>query len=78
MPLAGAVLLLWRWVADDQRLQNVLEQRRGRCYEKIILFAMMVRLIADGLLQYAGQATKRTDHLGAGSPRTSGAACPFH
>jgi len=45
MPLAGAVLLLWRWVADDQRLQNVLEQRRGRCYEKIISFAMMVRLL---------------------------------
>ncbi len=54
MPLAEAVLLLWRWVADEQHLQGVFERWRGRCYQKIISFAVMARLIADALLQYAG------------------------
>jgi hypothetical protein len=54
MPLAEAVLLLWRWLAAEEHLQGVFERWRGRCYEKIISFALMVRLIADALLQYAG------------------------
>jgi hypothetical protein len=56
MPLAEAVLLLWRWLADEEHLKGVFERWRGRCYEKIISFALMVDLIADALLQYAGSA----------------------
>jgi hypothetical protein len=56
MPLAEAVLLLWRWVADEEHLQGVFERWRGRCYEKVISFTLMVHLIADALLHYAGSA----------------------
>jgi len=34
MPLAEAVLTVWRFVADEDRLQSVFERHRGRCYEQ--------------------------------------------
>jgi hypothetical protein len=58
MPLAEAVLLLWRWVADEAHLQNVFEQCRGRCYQRIISFALLVHLIADALLEFAGSGRR--------------------
>lgn len=58
MPLAEAVLLLWRWVADEEHLQSVFERWRGRCYQKIISFALIVHLIADALLEYAGSGRR--------------------
>jgi hypothetical protein len=58
MPLAEAVLLLWRWVADEEHLQSVFNRRRGRCYQKIISFALMVHLIADALLEFAGSGRR--------------------
>jgi hypothetical protein len=58
MPLAEAVLLLWRWVADDEHLQTVFQRWHGSCYEKLISFALIVRLIADALLLYAGSGRK--------------------
>lgn len=58
MPLAEAVLLLWRWVADEEHLQSVFERWRGRCYQKIISFALMVHLIADALLEFAGSGRR--------------------
>lgn len=58
MPLAEGVLLLWRWVASPTRLQSVWGQHRGSCYEKLLSFAMMVRLIADALLQYGGSGRR--------------------
>lgn len=50
MPLAQAVLWLWRWVADPEHLDSLFERYRGRCYEKAICFPTMVQLIADALL----------------------------
>jgi hypothetical protein len=58
MPLAEAVLLLWRWVAEEEHLQSVFERWRGRCYQKIISFALIVHLIADALLEYAGSGRR--------------------
>jgi hypothetical protein len=58
MPLAEAVLLLWSWVADEEHLQSVFERWRGRCYQKIISFALIVHLIADALLEYAGSGRR--------------------
>ena len=63
MPLAEAVLLLWRWLADEEHLQSVFERWRGRCYEKIISFTLMVHLIADALLQYAGSGRRSRTSL---------------
>jgi hypothetical protein len=58
MPLAESVLLLWRWVTNEDRMQSLWDLHRGRCYEKIISFALMVHLIADALLKYNGSGRR--------------------
>jgi hypothetical protein len=58
MPLAEGVLWLWRWTADETRLQTVWERFRGACYEKLLSFSMMVRLIADALLDCGGSGRR--------------------
>lgn len=58
MPLAEAVLLLWRWVTSEERLQQLWSQHRGRCYEKVITFELMVHLMADALLKYDGSGRR--------------------
>lgn len=58
MPLAEASLLLWRWVTNVERMQNLWSQHRGRCYEKVISFELMVHLIADALLKYNGSGRR--------------------
>lgn len=58
MPLAEAVLALWRYVFDEQRLNGLWDQYRGRCYEKVISFPTMTRLVADALLQYGGSGRR--------------------
>ena len=58
MPLAESVLLLWRWVSCDERMQDLWNQHRGRCYEKVISFSLVVHLIADALLKYNGSGRR--------------------
>jgi hypothetical protein len=68
MPLAEAVLVVWRLVADEARLQSLFERHRGRCYEQSISFATMVQLVADALLEHEGsgnQSFSRAQEAGA-------------
>jgi len=58
MPLAEAVMLLWRWGTCEKRLQGLWERHRGRCYQKVISFSLVVHLIADALLQYQGSGRR--------------------
>ncbi|HKB42011.1 MAG TPA: hypothetical protein VKD72_36630 [Gemmataceae bacterium] len=58
LPLAEAVLWLWRWIAEDDYLQALFEAHRGRCYEKVIRFPLLVQLIADALLEHGGSANQ--------------------
>ena len=58
MPLAEAVLSLWRFVFDEQRLNRLWEHYRGRCYQKVITFPTMTHLVADALLQYGGSGRR--------------------
>jgi hypothetical protein len=58
LPLAEAVLSLWRWVTDDLYLQELFDEHRGACYDKRIPFPVMVRIIADALLQHGGSGRK--------------------
>jgi Transposase DDE domain len=58
LPLAEAVLLVWRWIADAAFLQQLFQRFRGRSYEKIIGFPLVVQLIADALLERGGSANK--------------------
>ncbi len=58
MPLAEAVLLLWRSVTNEQRMQSLWNDYRGRCYEKVISFTTMVHLLADALLKHHGSGRR--------------------
>jgi hypothetical protein len=56
LPLAEAVLSLWRFVCDDDHLQELFARHRGACYEKKIPFPLLVQLVGDALLQHEGSA----------------------
>src|ERR1700757_197492 len=58
LPLAEAVLSLWRWVADPLFLLSVFARHRGRGYEKDLSFGVVVQLIADALLEQQGSGKK--------------------
>jgi hypothetical protein len=58
LPLAEAVLLIWSWVSEASFLDGLFKRHRGRSYEKVITFPLMVNLIADALLQRGGSANK--------------------
>ncbi len=58
LPLAEAVLSLWRWVADPLFLLSVFARHCGLGYEKEISFGVLVQLIADALLEHQGSGRK--------------------
>jgi hypothetical protein len=58
LPLAEAVLSLWRWVADPLFLLSVFTRHRGLGDEKEISFGVLVQLIADALLEHQGSGRK--------------------
>jgi IS4 transposase len=58
LPLAEAALRVWAWVASKPFLSEVYEHHRGRSYEWILTFPVMVYLIADALLHYRGSGRR--------------------
>jgi hypothetical protein len=62
MPLAEAVLTMWCWIADDSYLKQIFDQHRGKCYEKILSFPLVCRLIRDALVEHEGSARKSFEH----------------
>jgi hypothetical protein len=58
LPLAEAVLSIWRWVADPLFLLSVFARHGGAGYEKEISFGVLVQLIADALLEHQGSGRK--------------------
>src|SRR5271155_6095983 len=61
LPLAEAVLTLWRWVADAGSLDQIFDENRGRCYQKILSFSLIVYLVRDALLEFNGSGRKSFD-----------------
>lgn len=58
MPLAEAVLWLWRSITGEERMTRLWEANRGRCYQKVISFSVIVQLMADALLRYCGSGRR--------------------
>ena len=58
LPLAEAVMWVWRWLADEAFLQDLFAGHRGRGYEQVIRFSVLVQLIADALLEHGGSGRK--------------------
>ena len=54
VPLAEAVMTLWRFVADDQWLGELFREHRERCYTKLLEFPTLVHLVNDSLVMYHG------------------------
>jgi hypothetical protein len=61
LPLAEAVLTLWRWVADAGSLDQIFDENRGRGYQKILSFSLIVYLVRDALLEFDGSGRKSFD-----------------
>ncbi len=62
MPLAEVVLTMWCWIAEDSYLNQIFDEHRGRCYEKILSFPLVVRLIRDALIEHEGSGRKSFEH----------------
>src|SRR4029077_20868711 len=58
VPLAEAVLSVWRWVADPLLLLSVFTRHCGLGYEKEMSFGVLVQLIADALVEQQGSGRK--------------------
>jgi Transposase DDE domain len=58
LPLAEAVLSLWRWVVEPLFLLSLFARHRGAGYERVISFGVLVQLIADALLEHRGSGRK--------------------
>ena len=53
-PLAEATLRLLDFITQEDFLRGVFEQHRGRSYEGVISFPLLVQLVSDALLQHGG------------------------
>jgi hypothetical protein len=58
LPLAEAVLLVWSHLADETFLTDLFDAHRGRCYQKVLTFPVLVSLIADALLEHGGNGRR--------------------
>ena len=54
LPLAEAVVQVFRYIGDDARLQRLFDENRGRCYDDSIRFPDLVTLLGDALVQHGG------------------------
>lgn len=57
LPLAEAVPTLFRYVANAQVLNDVFDQSRGRAYEDILSFDLLVDMVFKALLVYESGRT---------------------
>lgn len=68
LPLAEACLRLLDFVGADDFLDDLFARHRGRCYEHLISFPLLVHLVGDALLQHHGsghQSFQRADEVGS-------------
>jgi DDE family transposase len=71
LPLAEAVLVLWRWVCAEEGLDRLYDQHRGGTYQKKITFPLLVSLIRDALLEPDGSGHKSFRHARADGTLTA-------
>lgn len=55
-PLAACVLEVSDFIFDDRLLGSIWERHRGRCYEDVLGFEDLVRLMRDALVRHGGSA----------------------
>jgi hypothetical protein len=57
-PLAACVLEMSDHVFDDAMLDRIYGEHRGRCYEDVLTFPTLLRLMRDALVRHGGSAHK--------------------
>lgn len=62
VPLAEAVLTLFRFAVAKEDLEDLFQRLRGRCYTKIMDFHLLVQLLHDALLVYRGSGRQSFEH----------------
>jgi hypothetical protein len=66
LPLADATWRILHFTLADSWLQDLWNRERGRCYEKVLGFSTLARLVAEALTQHGGsgrQAFERRHEL---------------
>jgi Transposase DDE domain len=58
IPLARAVLTLSEYVLQGPFLDELFAQHRGRCYQDLLTFPQLVRIVFDALRQHRGSGRK--------------------
>ena len=66
LPLAEAVILTLSHVAQPSFLEDVYERFRGRTYQKVLSFPVLVQLITDALVQHQGSGKQSFTRRRAG------------
>jgi hypothetical protein len=56
LPLASAAREAFAFCFDDALLHGIYDEHRGRCYQDVLTFPVLVRLVRDCLLQHGGSA----------------------
>ena len=70
-PLAACVLEVSDYIFEDQLLESIWEQHRGRCYQDVLRFDDFVRLMRDALIHHGGSAHRQLRQIfGHGSFRS--------
>jgi hypothetical protein len=54
LPLADATWRILHFTLADSWLQDLWNRERGRCYEKVLGFSTLARLVAEALTQHGG------------------------
>jgi hypothetical protein len=54
LPLADATWRILHFTLADSWLQDLWNRERGRCYEKVLEFSTLARLVAEALTQHGG------------------------
>jgi Transposase DDE domain len=54
LPLANAVWRILHCTLADSWLADLWDRERGRCYEKVLEFGTLARLVAEALIQHGG------------------------
>lgn len=58
VPLAEAVLLVFRYVCEAEMLDQIFDEHRGRSYERELAFSLLVALVLESLITHKGSAKK--------------------
>ena len=66
LPLAESVMLLFRSITDGDLLASIWDEHRGRCYDRVISFPVMVHLISGALLISKSGRQSFQHNIGAG------------